>query len=56
MGGNIVCSYVEGDRMLAKTMKIEEQKDFLLFELGWGALIPLFFNPVNPLVQIILFK
>ncbi len=32
MGGNIVCSYVEGDRMLAKTMKIEEQKDFLTIE------------------------
>ena len=29
MGGNIVCSYVEGDRMLSKTMKIAEQTDFL---------------------------
>lgn len=29
MGGNIVCSYDPGDRMLAKTMKIAEQADFL---------------------------
>ena len=29
MGGNIVCTYNSGDRMLAKTMKIAEQTDFL---------------------------
>ena len=29
MGGNIVCTYAEGDRMLSKTMKIAEQADFL---------------------------
>ena len=28
-GGNIVCSYNPGDRMLAKTMKIAEQANFL---------------------------
>lgn len=33
MGGNIVCSYVEGDRMLSKTMKITEQADFLTIEI-----------------------
>jgi hypothetical protein len=33
MGGNIVCSYVEGDRMLSKTMKIAEQADFLNIEI-----------------------
>jgi len=33
MGGNIVCSYVEGDRMLSKTMKISEQADFLTIEI-----------------------
>ena len=33
MGGNIVCSYVEGDRMLSKTMKIAEQADFLTIEV-----------------------
>src|SRR6478609_12243584 len=32
MGGNIVCTYVEGDRMLAKTMKIEDQPGFLTIE------------------------
>jgi len=32
MGGNIVCSYPEGDRMLSKTMKIAEQTDFLTIE------------------------
>lgn len=32
MGGNIVCSYNEGDRMLSKTMKIAEQADFLIIE------------------------
>ena len=32
MGGNIVCSYDEGDRMLSKTMKIAEQADFLIIE------------------------
>jgi len=29
MGGNIVCCYNPGDRMLAKTMKITEQPGFL---------------------------
>ena len=29
MGGNIVCTYVEGDRMLYKTMKIAQQANFL---------------------------
>ena len=29
MGGNIVCCYDSGDRMLATTMKITEQADFL---------------------------
>ena len=29
MGGNIVCCYNSGDRMLAKTMKIAEQVNFL---------------------------
>ena len=29
MGGNIVCCYNSGDRMLAKTMKIAEQANFL---------------------------
>ena len=33
MGGNIVYTYVEGDRMLAKTMKIAEQADFLTIEI-----------------------
>ncbi len=32
MGGNIVCTYVEGDRMLSKTTKIAEQADFLTIE------------------------
>lgn len=32
MGGNIVCSYEAGDRMLSKTMKIVEQEDFLTIE------------------------
>ena len=32
MGGNIVCSYVEGDRMNSETMKIAEQADFLVIE------------------------
>ncbi|HVX51367.1 MAG TPA: hypothetical protein VHB48_14475 [Chitinophagaceae bacterium] len=32
MGGNIVCSFDEGDRMLSKTMKIAEQADFLTIE------------------------
>lgn len=32
MGGNIVCSYHAGDRMLSKTMKIVEQADFLTIE------------------------
>jgi hypothetical protein len=33
MGGNIVCIYDEGDRMLSKTMKIAEQADFLTIEV-----------------------
>ena len=33
MGGNIVCSFGEGDRMLSKTMKIAEQADFLTIEI-----------------------
>ena len=33
MGGNIVCLYDEGDRMLSKTMKIAEQADFLTIEV-----------------------
>ena len=32
MGGNIVCSYDTGDRMVSKTMKIVEQEDFLTIE------------------------
>ncbi len=34
MGGNIVCCYYPGDRMLAKTMKIAEQADFLTIEVS----------------------
>jgi hypothetical protein len=34
MGGNIVCCYNSGDRMLAKTMKIAEQADFLTIEVS----------------------
>jgi hypothetical protein len=34
MGGNIVCSYNSGDRMLAKTMKIAEQANFLTVEVS----------------------
>lgn len=33
MGGNIVCTYDEGDRMLSKTIKIIEQADFLTIEV-----------------------
>ena len=33
MGGNIVCTYVEGDRMLSKTMKIAQHSDFLTIEI-----------------------
>lgn len=33
MGGNIVCVYVEGDRMRSKTMKIAEHADFLTIEI-----------------------
>lgn len=33
MGGNIVCLYNEGDRMLSKTMKIAAQADFLTIEV-----------------------
>jgi hypothetical protein len=32
MGGNIVCTYNSGDRMLSKTMKIAEQANFLTIE------------------------
>lgn len=32
MGGNIVCCYDSGDRMLAETIKIAEQADFLTIE------------------------
>jgi len=32
IGGNIFCSYVEGDRMNSKTMKIVEDADFLTIE------------------------
>jgi hypothetical protein len=34
MGGNIVCCYYSGDRMLAKTMKIAEQANFLTIEVS----------------------
>ena len=34
MGGNIVCLYDEGDRMLSKTMKIAEQANFLTIEVS----------------------
>jgi len=34
MGGNIVCCYNSGDRMLAKTMKIAEQANFLTIEVS----------------------
>jgi hypothetical protein len=33
MGGNIVCTYDEGDRMLSKTMRITQQADFLTIEV-----------------------
>ncbi|AWW00802.1 hypothetical protein DJ013_04610 [Arcticibacterium luteifluviistationis] len=33
MGGNIVCSYDEGDRMLSKTMKIVEHANFLTIDV-----------------------
>lgn len=33
MGGNTVCTYVEGDRMLSTTMKITQQADFLTIEV-----------------------
>ncbi len=33
MGGNIVCTYNEGDRMLSKTMKIAEQANSLIIEV-----------------------
>ena len=32
IGGNILCSYVEGDRMNSKTMKIMEEPNFLTIE------------------------
>ncbi|HTI61049.1 hypothetical protein [Mucilaginibacter sp.] len=34
MGGNVVCCYNSGDRMLAKTMKIAEQVNFLTVEVS----------------------
>lgn len=34
MGGNIVCCYNSGDRMLAKTMKIAEQANFLTVDVS----------------------
>ena len=34
MGGNIGCCYNSGDRMLAKTMKIAEQANFLTIEVS----------------------
>src|SRR5579863_10075530 len=34
MGGNIVCCYYSGDRMLAKTMKIAEQVNLLAVEVS----------------------
>lgn len=34
MGGNIVCTYTEGDRMLYKTMKIVQQANFLNIEVS----------------------
>ena len=34
MGGNIACCYNSGDRMLAKTMKIAEQANFLTIEVS----------------------
>ncbi|HJP64546.1 MAG TPA: hypothetical protein VJ844_13960 [Mucilaginibacter sp.] len=34
MGGNIVCCYNSGDRMLAKTMKIAEQANYLSVEVS----------------------
>jgi hypothetical protein len=34
MGGNIVCSYNSGDRMLANTMKIAEQTNFLTIQVS----------------------
>ena len=33
MGGNIVCSYDEGDRMLSNTMKITEQANYLTIDV-----------------------
>ena len=35
MGGNIVCSYDVGDRMLSKTMKIAERADYLTIEIPY---------------------
>src|SRR5579871_2626088 len=34
MGGNIVCCYYSGDRMLATTMKIAEQANFLTIDVS----------------------
>lgn len=34
MGGNIVCCYYSGDRMLAETMKIAEQANFLTIDVS----------------------
>jgi hypothetical protein len=33
MGGNIVCSYDKGDRMLSKAMKIVEQANYLTIDV-----------------------
>jgi hypothetical protein len=44
MGGNIVCSYDEGDRMVSKTMKIAQQAGFLTIEVPKPA-------PGRPLVK-----
>jgi hypothetical protein len=35
MGGNIVCSYDLGDRMLSTTMKIAERADYLTIEIPY---------------------
>lgn len=34
MGGNIVCSYDEGDRMLSTSMKIAQQANYLTIEIA----------------------
>ena len=40
MGGNIVCSYDVGDRMLSKTMKIAERADYLTIEIPYTSPCP----------------